>query len=124
MEILDKSCHNLVAVTFALAVFSWSLVNAATARMTVTVPIEVVGENGTTSSVTVEIPVGKAREIRSMWMQVHGLAYADMVSVQVNTNAWLPLTQRQPVYDYQRTRFHENLPGTTSQPRANATRDD
>lgn len=91
MEIVDKSRHNHTAVILTVAVFFWSVVNAATARIPVTLPIEVVGENGTTSSVTVEIPAGKAREIRSLWMQVHGLGYPDMVSVQANTSAWLPL---------------------------------
>ena len=49
------------------------------------------GEDGTTSSVTVEAPAGRARDVRSLWMQIHGLGYADMVSVQVNASAWLPL---------------------------------
>src|SRR5437016_2821972 len=58
----------------AAAIFSWSATNAAT----VTLPIEVVGENGTTASVTIEVPPRQAREVRSLWMQIHGLAYHDM----------------------------------------------
>jgi hypothetical protein len=78
-----------LAAAFVVAVFclSW---NAATAQ-TITLPIEVVGEDGTTSSVTVEAPADRARDVQSLWMQIHGLGYADMVSVQVNTSAWLPL---------------------------------
>ncbi|HYW43082.1 MAG TPA: hypothetical protein VE959_09500 [Bryobacteraceae bacterium] len=61
------------------------------AQAVVPLPIEVVGENDTTASVTVEVPARRAREIRSLWMQVHGLAYPDMVSVQVNSGGWLSL---------------------------------
>src|SRR6185436_12330912 len=71
----------------AAVIFSWSATNAAT----VTLPIEVVGENGTTASVTIEVRARQAREVRSLWMQIHGLAYRDMVSVQVNSGDWLPL---------------------------------
>src|ERR1700685_3610974 len=54
-------------------------------------PIEVVGINGTTASVTVDVPEAQASRVRSLWMQIHGLAYSDMVSVQVNGGAWLAL---------------------------------
>jgi hypothetical protein len=80
-----------LAADLAVAVFFFSLANGATAPNTLTLPVEVVGENGTTSSVTVEVPYRRAPEIRSLWMQVHGLGYAGMMSVQVNTSAWLPL---------------------------------
>ena len=76
-----------VAAVIAAAVFSCPATRAAT----VTLPVEVVGENGTTASVTVEVPAGRARELRSLWMQIHGLAYPDMVSVQINSSDWLPL---------------------------------
>ena len=79
------------ALTVAAGVFWWPVTNAATSRATVTLPIEVVGENGTTGSVTFEVPAGRAREARSLWMQIHGLSYRDMVSVQVNSGEWLPL---------------------------------
>jgi cytochrome c553 len=29
--------------------------------------------------------------VRSLWLQIHGLRYADQASVQVNTSAWMPL---------------------------------
>lgn len=80
-----------LAADLAVAVFFLSLANGATAPNTLTLPVEVVGENGTTSGVTVEVPARRAPEIRSLWMQVHGLGYAGMMSVQVNTSAWLPL---------------------------------
>ena len=90
MEIPGKSRHYLAA-TLAAAVFASSSASVATAGTTVTLPVEIVGENGTTSSVTVEVPARRAREVRSLWMEIHGLSYADMVSVQVNTSAWFAL---------------------------------
>lgn len=65
------------------------LANPALAR--VTLPVEVVGESGTTASVNVEVPVGRARQVRSLWMQIHNLAYPDMMSVQVNGSNWMSL---------------------------------
>jgi hypothetical protein len=76
-----------VAAAIAVAVFSCPVTRAAA----VTLPVEVVGENGATASVTFEIPPGRASEPRSLWMQIHGLAYRDMVSVQINSSEWLPL---------------------------------
>src|SRR5437667_7888911 len=80
-----------LGATLAVAVFTSCLASVATAGTTVTLPVEVVGENGTTSSVTVEVPARRAREVRSLWMQIHGLSYADMVSVQVNNSGWFSL---------------------------------
>jgi hypothetical protein len=65
------------------------LANPALAR--VTLPVEVVGESGTTASVNIEVPAGRARQVRSLWMQIHNLAYPDMMSVQVNGSNWLSL---------------------------------
>ena len=41
---------------FLLAIFSWRSTGAAADRASIILPIEVVGENGTTASVTFEIP--------------------------------------------------------------------
>jgi hypothetical protein len=93
MSITGRSGERLVrlASAFATTVFLWHGAGPATAQQVVTLPVEVVGENGTTTSVTVEVPPRSAREVRSLRMQIHGLAYADMVSVQVNSGGWLPL---------------------------------
>ena len=64
---------------------------AAQAGTPVTLPVEVVGEKGTTSSVTVEIPTPLARQVRSLWIEIHGLSYADMVSVEINEGNWVSL---------------------------------
>jgi hypothetical protein len=79
-----------LAATLAAAIFISSLAVVADGA-SVVLPVEVVGENGTTSTVTVEVPPGRAREVRSLWMQIHGLSYADMVSVQVNDSVWFSL---------------------------------
>jgi len=77
-------------------VFAASLVSAwaTTSRSasTIVLPIEVVGENGTTSSVVVDVPAARARDVRSLWMQAHGLRFADMASVQINQSAWFGLS--------------------------------
>jgi hypothetical protein len=57
-----------------------------------TLPVEVVGEPGSIGSVTFEVPAGRAAQVRWLGMQVHGLAYRDMVSVQVNSGEWMPLS--------------------------------
>jgi hypothetical protein len=57
----------------------------------VALPIEVVGADGATAGVTLDIPEAEATGIRSLRMQIHNLGYADMASVQVNESAWLPL---------------------------------
>ena len=58
---------------------------------TVTLPIEVLGENGATSSVTVQVPARSAREVKTVWMQIHNLSYPDIASVQINNSQWFTL---------------------------------
>ena len=54
-------------------------------------PIEILAASGTTASRTVTLQAGQAESVRSLWLQIHGLRYADQASVQVNTTAWIPL---------------------------------
>src|SRR5262249_8745445 len=61
------------------------------AALAVTLPVEVVGENGSSAQVTVDVPAARARSVRSLWMRIHGLSYAGMVSVQVNGGPWTAL---------------------------------
>jgi hypothetical protein len=67
------------------------IAGAAAATGPVVLPVEVVGADGTTATVTADVPETQASRIRSLWMQIHGLGYADMVSVQVNASAWQAL---------------------------------
>ena len=74
----------LAAITIAIGF-------ADTATDRIVLPIEVLGADGTVVSRTVTLPAGQAEPVRSLWLQVHGLRYADQASVQVNTSAWMPL---------------------------------
>ncbi len=76
--------------TLGVAVF-YSLLARTAAGAAVTLPVEVVGENGTISSVTVQVPARLAHEVKSLSMQIHNLSYPDMVSVQINQSAWFSL---------------------------------
>ena len=60
-------------------------------RTTVTLPVEIVGENGTTASVTIQVPQRRVSEVRSLWMQIHNLSYANLASVQINASPWVSL---------------------------------
>src|ERR1019366_6597508 len=63
---------------------------AAAGRLSM--PIEVVGQDGAMASIAVDLPSSEAARVRSLWMQIHGLSYSAMVSVQLNAGAWLPLS--------------------------------
>ena len=84
---------NMQRFTVILTIIVLSALPAAAAQAgtPVTLPVEVVGENGTTSSVTVEIPTPLARRVRSLWIEIHNLSYAGMVSVEINEGNWVSL---------------------------------
>jgi hypothetical protein len=82
--------HELPAHLFLAAVtISLGFADTTTDRMLL--PIEILGANGTTVSRIVALQAGQAESVRSLWLQIHGLRYADQASVQVNTSAWIPL---------------------------------
>jgi hypothetical protein len=58
----------------------------------VTLPLEVIGADGTTVSCTVDLPAGTSAQVRGLWMQIHGLTYPNKASVQINTGPWVPLS--------------------------------
>lgn len=68
------------------------------AQAAVTLPIEVMGPDGTYQSVTVNVP--SAAGINSLWMQVNNLSYPNPVvpyakaSVQINGGPWIDLTNQ------------------------------
>src|SRR5437016_14426297 len=86
-----KLGHMKLILALIVTLFYSSLAIAAAAGPPITLPIEVLGENGTTSAVTVEVPARSAREVRSLWIQIHNLSYPDIVSVQINTSPWFSL---------------------------------
>ncbi len=55
----------------------------------VVLPIEVIGPNGTTETVTVDVPAH--RRVTALWMEIHGLTFPGKASVQVNDEGWVPL---------------------------------
>lgn len=54
-------------------------------------PIEVLSASGATVNRTVTLQVGQAASARFLWLQIHGLRYADQGSAQLNGSAWIPL---------------------------------
>jgi hypothetical protein len=57
----------------------------------VILPIEVLSASGTTASRTVALQPAQADSVQSLWLQLHGVRYADQASVQVNSATWIPL---------------------------------
>ncbi|HYO54597.1 hypothetical protein [Archangium sp.] len=55
-------------------------------------PIEVIGAEGVTRTVTVDLTNQDAHQPLKLWMQVHNLSYANKASVRFNSGAWLPLS--------------------------------
>ncbi|WP_143195735.1 hypothetical protein [Archangium sp. Cb G35] len=58
----------------------------------ITLPIEVLGAEGTTKSVTVDLTAQDAQQPLRLWLQVYNLSYANKGSVRFNSGAWLPLS--------------------------------
>lgn len=54
-------------------------------------PIEVLGASGTTRTVTITLTADQASQVSGLWLQVHGLGYADKASIQVNNSGWVAL---------------------------------
>lgn len=57
----------------------------------VKLPIEVMGAEGAEAAATLYLPAGVGARVGSLWMQIHGLEYADMASVRINRCAWVSL---------------------------------
>ncbi len=63
------------------------------ASTTVTLPVEVIGPNGTTATASVTIPAGSNLSgPLQLAMTIHGLRSDSQASVQVNNSAWLPIS--------------------------------
>ena len=81
----------VLAVLTVLAAEAISMGFARTATDRILLPIEVLGADGTAVSRTIALQEGQAESVRSLWLQIHGLRYADQASVQLNAGAWIPL---------------------------------
>src|SRR5690348_6815508 len=75
--------HQLLVGLF-LATITISIGFADTTSGRILLPIEVLGAN-TAVTRTVVLQAGRAESVRSLWLQIHGLRYADQASVQINT---------------------------------------
>ena len=86
---MAESHKPLVALFVAAITISIGFADGTSDR--ILLPIEVLGADGTTVSRRVALQAGQAVSVRSLWLQIHGLRYADQASVQVNNGAWIPL---------------------------------
>jgi hypothetical protein len=98
MQVLlsDQSSWRRVWMLCALAgsVF-WSPANLAEPiQSPTTLPIEVMGAEGSVATVSIEIPQTSATQVSSLWLQVHGLECPDLASVRVNDGVWVSLNNR------------------------------
>ena len=81
---------DLLAPLFLAAItIPFGFADTTTDRMLL--PIEVLSADGTAVSRTVTLQPEQAQSARSLWLQIHGVRYAEQASVQVNTSAWIPL---------------------------------
>jgi hypothetical protein len=76
---------------FVLSVVSISLGFGEVTKDRVVLPIEVLATEGGTVSRIVTLTAEQAESVRSLWLQIHGLRYADQASVQVNASDWMQL---------------------------------
>ncbi len=59
---------------------------------TITLPLEVIGPDGTTSSASFDVPPGENLSGQlQLWMMIHGLRFDAQASVRVNNSGWLPI---------------------------------
>jgi hypothetical protein len=60
---------------------------------TITLPLEVIGPNGTTVSTSFNIPSGTNLSGLNLWMKIHGLRSETQASVQLNSGGWQPINE-------------------------------
>jgi hypothetical protein len=90
----SRRCFVWMVCAFAGSIF-WTEANLAEPPSSrTTLPIEVMGVEGTVAAVTVELPQTSAQQVSSLWLQIQGLEYPDVASVRVNDGAWISLNNR------------------------------
>jgi cytochrome c553 len=102
-EFADRTCMEVFSskpgtlrcayIFGALAVsLLWTIPTLAEPVKTpVTLPVEVMGAEGSVAAVTVELPQASVPQIKSLWLQIHGLEYPDLAGVRVNHGPWVSL---------------------------------
>ena len=58
----------------------------------IVLPLEVLGDDGTTVAASFSLDAAQSRAAESLWLEVHAVRYASEASVQVNAGEWMPLT--------------------------------
>jgi hypothetical protein len=58
----------------------------------VILPIEVMGEPGTTSTVWLQLQPAGEQPIKFLWLQIHGLEFEGMAGIRMNACPWVDLT--------------------------------
>lgn len=77
--------------------YLWVTVFATPVGMTeprpgpVPLPVEVLGEAGTTVDRVLNLTPEQSGSVRFLWLRVHGVRYGEQASVQINRGAWIPL---------------------------------
>ena len=82
--------HQLLVYLF-LAALTISFGFADNTTGPILLPVEVLGADGTMVSRALTLSAEQALPVRTLWLRVHGLRYADQASVQINTSDWIPL---------------------------------
>ena len=75
----------LACITACLAAFTNPPARQAT------LPIEVLGNDGTMVSCTVVLQVEQAESVHSLWLRTNGLRYPNQGSIQINGGRWILL---------------------------------
>lgn len=83
----------LVLASITCCVFS------AVGTQRILLPIEVLGEDGTTVSCTIIVQAQQADAVHFLWLQTNGLRYSGQGSVQLNDGAWFPLKNENVLVD-------------------------
>ena len=91
VEARDKKMWQEWVVRLLLAALTIPSGSRETARERVSLPIEVLGADGTTASRTVTLDEAQSDSVRFLWLETHGLHYASEASVQVHQSSWIPL---------------------------------
>lgn len=83
-------CRGVLSVSILAGITTCiALADATSPRLLL--PIEVLGEDGTTLSTSVILDPEQAQSVRALWLQTNGLHYSHQGSVQVNAGPWIPL---------------------------------
>jgi len=77
-------------ILLAAVAISADFADATTSQ--VLLPIEVFSASSSPESRIVTLQTAEAGLVQSLWLQIHGLRYADQASIQVNNGLWIPLS--------------------------------